>query len=164
MLAPITFLLIAAALAAKYRRYRKKNAAADFKLEFERLNASRSIASCTHNINQNGATAWFEMCFAPSTVYASGAKHVLNLASGSLRRFCFYDWGLKARRRSALGNPEQGPDLADGIEPVQPPREMPRAWLTLVECIGRGNFGEVWKGLLKDRDHAGLSHCTIPIP
>ena len=38
------------------------------------------------------------------------------------------------------------------LEQVGPalPRELKRAWVSLIEMLGHGNFGEVWKGILLD--------------
>ena len=44
---------------------------------------------------------------------------------------------------------------------IHVPREMPRAWLTLIERIGTGNFGEVWKGLLKDKEHSAVPEYMV---
>ena len=43
------------------------------------------------------------------------------------------------------------------FDATQPPREIPRAWLTMVDRLGKGNFGEVWKGSFNDR-----SNTTVP--
>ena len=41
------------------------------------------------------------------------------------------------------------------------PREINRRWLTLVDKIGHGNFGEVWKGTLDDKDHVGVPEYMV---
>ena len=43
----------------------------------------------------------------------------------------------------------------DSFRATKTPRELPRAWLALVGQLGSGNFGEVWKGLLTDRQRQG---------
>ena len=52
-----------------------------------------------HIINKNGATDWFEMCFAPSTVCAGG-KTRLESSIKQFTRFCFYDWPAPTDFRS----------------------------------------------------------------
>ena len=47
--------------------------------------------------------------------------------------------------------------VADQTSDAQTPRELPRLWLTLVNRLGSGHFGEVWKGLLTDRQHKGTN-------
>jgi len=36
------------------------------------------------------------------------------------------------------------------------PRELKRGWLALIDTLGKGAFGEVWKGLLQDGGHANI--------
>jgi len=43
---------------------------------------------------------------------------------------------------------DQGLASTEGGDRI--PRELPRSSLTMVEKLGRGNFGEVWKGMLAD--------------
>ena len=59
---------------------------------------------------------------------------------------------------------EEGQVDPGQISGARVPRELRRGWLMFIDKLGEGAFGEVWKGLLKDRDHAGPSRCTIPIP
>ena len=33
------------------------------------------------------------------------------------------------------------------------PRELKRTWLALIDKLGHGAFGDVWKGLIKDGDN-----------
>ena len=45
------------------------------------------------------------------------------------------------------------------VDPEQPsqdrvPRELKRGWVTTIDRLGHGKFGEVWKGLLADADNA----------
>ena len=41
------------------------------------------------------------------------------------------------------------------------PRELKRSWLTTVERLGQGNFGEVWKGLLNDGGSPGVPEYMV---
>ena len=41
------------------------------------------------------------------------------------------------------------------------PRELKRGWLALVDKLGAGAFGDVWKGLLKDGDTVGVPEYMV---
>ena len=56
---------------------------------------------------------------------------------------------------------EAGELKQEEFDATQPPREMPRAWLTMVDQLGKGNFGEVWKGLLNDRSNAAVPEYLV---
>ena len=36
------------------------------------------------------------------------------------------------------------------------PRELKRTWLALIDKLGHGAFGDVWKGLVKDGDNPNV--------
>ena len=55
----------------------------------------------------------------------------------------------------------EDPITTSGDTVLAVPREITRAWLTLVEKIGRGNFGDVWKGLLDDRDYSSVPEYIV---
>ena len=48
---------------------------------------------------------------------------------------------------------DKGLIIAQGADRL--PRELRRAWLTMVAKLGNGNFGEVWKGMLDDKSAIG---------
>ena len=52
-------------------------------------------------------------------------------------------------------------ELADELARIGTPREMPRGWLTMVERLGSGNFGEVWKALLHDKDNRDVPEYLV---
>ena len=41
------------------------------------------------------------------------------------------------------------------------PREMPRHWLGLIDRLGSGQFGEVWKGMLSDGDNPNATEFLV---
>ena len=47
-------------------------------------------------------------------------------------------------------------------EPILP-REIPRSSVTMLDAIGEGNFGEVWKGILDERHHGGAPAFTVSV-
>ena len=47
--------------------------------------------------------------------------------------------------------------VGDQMSDARTPRELPRLWLTRVNRLGSGNFGEVWKCLLTDGQHHGTN-------
>ena len=65
---------------------------------------------------------------------------------------------FEARVQALLDNGELVPDQ---ISANRTPREIRRPWLTLVEKVGSGNFGEVWKGTLDDKDHPAVPEYMV---
>ena len=50
---------------------------------------------------------------------------------------------------------------SDQISTERVPRELKRAWLSFIDKIGQGQFGEVWKGLLKDGDNTAIPEYMV---
>ena len=56
---------------------------------------------------------------------------------------------------------EEGLVDPDQISTERVPRELKRGWLSFIDKLGQGQFGEVWKGLLKDGDNAAIPEYMV---
>jgi len=56
---------------------------------------------------------------------------------------------------------DQGQVGADLISRDRVPRELKRGWLTFINKLGEGAFGEVWKGLLKDGNNVSVPEYIV---
>ena len=54
------------------------------------------------------------------------------------------------------GEVDEGQALKGGI-----PRELKRDWLALIDKLGHGAFGDVWKGLLNDGDNSSIPEYMV---
>ena len=55
---------------------------------------------------------------------------------------------------------EEGLVDPDQVSTERVPRELKRGWLSFIDKLGQGQFGEVWKGLLKD-DNASIPEYMV---
>jgi len=53
------------------------------------------------------------------------------------------------------GEVDESQALSGGI-----PRELKRTWLALIDKLGHGAFGDVWKGLIRDGDNPHVPECV----
>ena len=54
------------------------------------------------------------------------------------------------------GEVDDGQVLNGGV-----PRELKRGWLALIDKLGHGQFGDVWKGLFKDGNNLGVPEYMV---
>ena len=66
---------------------------------------------------------------------------------------------FEERLQAMIASGDLVPEQISGAD--RTPREIKRSWLTLVETIGHGNFGEVWKGTLDDQSHADVPEYMV---
>ena len=52
-------------------------------------------------------------------------------------------------------------DEAQAVLKGSVPRELKRGWLALIDKLGHGQFGDVWKGLLTDSDNAAVPEYMV---
>ena len=56
---------------------------------------------------------------------------------------------------------EEGLVDPDQMSTERVPRELKRGWLSFIDKLGQGQFGEVWKGLLKDGDNTAIPEYMV---
>ena len=61
---------------------------------------------------------------------------------------------LESMKEQGLVEPEQ-------LSKDRVPRELKRGWLSLIDQLGQGAFGEVWKGLLADGENTSIPEFLV---
>ena len=56
---------------------------------------------------------------------------------------------------------EEGLVDPDQMSTERVPRELKRGWLSFIDKLGQGQFGEVWKGLLNDGDNTAIPEYMV---
>jgi len=106
-------------------------------------------------VDQDGTTATVIGAVLAVLVLAAGTVVLLQSWQRRTKAMMATDFLEQLQAMTARGELDEAQATKGGV-----PRELKRSWLALVDKLGHGAFGDVWKGLLSDGDNASPEYMV----